>query len=221
LKPPAITAVLLDLDGTLVDSRAAYLDAAKTAFGRFGKATFDVSCVFEIPKRLEQGRSIDDLVQRIAVDRFLDVYLRTYYDVAAVKSKPLPRVREAIGALHKRVRLGLVTMRRVSGESVSRELEGFGLRRFFDCVLTSSDECRSKPSPDALLKCASMLGVKAGGCVMVGDSVVDVRAGKYAGMRTVGVLSGIYSCVELGTENPDLILENVCLLPDFLDLLVK
>jgi phosphoglycolate phosphatase len=66
-----------------------------------------------------------------------------------------------------------------------------------------------------------MLGVKAGGCVMVGDSVVDVRAGKYAGMRTVGVLSGIYSCVELGTENPDLILESVCLLPDFLDLLIK
>jgi HAD superfamily hydrolase (TIGR01509 family) len=221
LKPPAITAVLLDLDGTLVDSRAAYLDAVKTAFGRFGKGTFDVSCVFEIPKRLEQGRSIDDLVQRIAVDRFLDVYLRTYYDATAVKSKPFPRVYEAISALHKRVSLGLVTMRHVSGQSVSRELEGFGLRRFFDCILTSSDECRSKPSPDALLKCASMLGIRADACVVVGDSVVDVRAGKRAGMRTVGVLSGIYSCVELGAENPDLILESVCLLPNFLDLLIK
>jgi phosphoglycolate phosphatase-like HAD superfamily hydrolase len=51
----------------------------------------------------------------------------------------------------------------------------------------------------------------------VGDSISDIRAGKSAGATTVGVLSGIYSRKELEREKPDLILESVNFLPDFLE----
>jgi phosphoglycolate phosphatase-like HAD superfamily hydrolase len=46
---------------------------------------------------------------------------------------------------------------------------------------------------------------------------VDVRAGKNAGAQTVAVLSGIFSLKELERANPDLILESVKKLPDFLE----
>jgi phosphoglycolate phosphatase-like HAD superfamily hydrolase len=51
----------------------------------------------------------------------------------------------------------------------------------------------------------------------VGDSVADVKAGKNAGAKTVAVLSGIFSHKELEREKPDLILENINQLPDFLE----
>jgi phosphoglycolate phosphatase-like HAD superfamily hydrolase len=54
-------------------------------------------------------------------------------------------------------------------------------------------------------------------CVVVGDSVADIKAGKNAGIKTVAVLSGIFSREELESEKPDLIIENVNKLPDFLE----
>jgi phosphoglycolate phosphatase-like HAD superfamily hydrolase len=47
--------------------------------------------------------------------------------------------------------------------------------------------------------------------------VVDIRAGKNAGIRTVAVLSGIFGRKELERENPDLILKNISELPRFLE----
>ena len=54
-------------------------------------------------------------------------------------------------------------------------------------------------------------------CVVVGDSVADIKAGKTAGIKTVAVLSGIFSREELESEKPDLILKSVNKLPDFLE----
>jgi phosphoglycolate phosphatase-like HAD superfamily hydrolase len=68
---------------------------------------------------------------------------------------------------------------------------------------------KPKPSPEALIKCAEHLDVKIRDCAVVGDSVIDIRAGKNAGARTVAVLSGIFSREELAREKPDLILQNV------------
>lgn len=216
-----VEAVFLDLDGTVVDSRGAYLEALKVAFAKFGRTLFDVSAVFEVPKRLEQGIAVDDLVQGLDVERFLDVYLETFYNVTCVKSKPFSGVDRAVEKLHARVKLGLITLRCVPRSRVVEELDRFGLMEFFDLVVTAFDGWRPKPWPDVFVRCAADLGVKVGECVVVGDSVVDVRAGKNAGAKTVAVLSGIYSCAELQAEKPDLILENVGLLPDFLDLLAK
>jgi phosphoglycolate phosphatase len=50
-------------------------------------------------------------------------------------------------------------------------------------------------------------------CVIVGDSTVDVKAGKAAGSKTVAVLSGLYSREELAQANPDFIIEKITELP--------
>lgn len=216
-----VEAVLLDLDGTVVDSRAAYLEAARLAFSTFGHKTFDISVVLEIPKRLEQGKAIDDLVEGIDFDAFLDFYLKSFYAVTRFKSKLIPKVEESLMKLFGRFRLALVTLRCVPQEIVVDELSALGLIRYFDIVMTAFERCQPKPSPEAFVKCALKLGIRTDRCVVVGDSVVDIRAGKSAGMRAVAVLSGLYSCSELQAERPELILENITLLPDFIDLLVR
>ncbi len=54
-------------------------------------------------------------------------------------------------------------------------------------------------------------------CFMAGDSINDLRAGKAAGARTIGFLSGLYSREELEQENPDLVLPNVNSLPEYVE----
>jgi phosphoglycolate phosphatase len=214
-------AILLDLDGTIVDSREAYLEAMKTAFRSIGHKLIDVGTVTEIPKRLEQNLAIDDLLIGLDVKSFLGIYLRTYYENTATKSKLIPNVSEALRRLSEKANLALTTMRYVSKQQVLKELEKLGVAKYFRIVLTALDTCNSKPSPEALLKCAREFNVETGRCVVVGDSVVDIRAGKNAGAKTVGVLTGIFSRKELEAEKPDLILESVNELPESLDLLLK
>lgn len=53
--------------------------------------------------------------------------------------------------------------------------------------------------------------------MIVGDSVIDIKAGKAAGAKTVAVLSGLFARDELALENPDLILNDVTQLPNHVD----
>jgi beta-phosphoglucomutase-like phosphatase (HAD superfamily) len=94
-----IKGIILDLDGTIVDSRQAYLDAARTAFSAVGKHTFNAITVTEIPKRFEQDIPLDDLLPEIDLKKFPVAYLNAYDEVTAVKAKPLPHVRQSIKKL--------------------------------------------------------------------------------------------------------------------------
>jgi HAD superfamily hydrolase (TIGR01509 family) len=208
--------ILIDLDGTVVDSREAYREALTTALRDFGQTTVDDRLVTEIPKRVEQNEPLDSLLKGIDVRRFLETYLNAYYNLTLTRTKPMAGVSATLRKLSSKAKLGLVTMRCVPKERVIDDLERFNLKQYFQCVMTASDGCQPKPFPEAFVKCAERLGVKTSECLVVGDSVVDVRAGKRAGAVTVAVLSGIYSREELIAEKPDLIIESINELPRFL-----
>jgi len=209
-----VKGVFFDLDGTIVDSREAYLEAARTAFQALGKEPLDAKVALEIPRRLERKQPISDLVKG-GTGKFLDVYLSAYYSVTAEKTRPFLNVSTALENLSKKAKLALITMRAVPRHAVMAELEHFGIARYFTHVVTALDTSEPKPSPEALIRCVKALDVQICDCVIVGDSISDVRAGKAAGALTVAVLSGLFSREELAEERPDLILKDVTVLPDF------
>ena len=211
-----VKGILLDLDGTIVDSREAYLEAAKAAFAAIGRKMVNVKIATEIPRRLEQNLSINNLIRGIDAQKFLDAYLNAYYQATSTKAKPMPNVSETLKKLSQK-KLALITMRCVPKEKVIKELQKFGLAKHFQLVITALDTRHPKPSPEALIKCARQLGIQMDKCAVVGDSVADVKAGKTAGMKTIAVLSGIFTREELEGEKPDLILKSVNELPDFLE----
>jgi phosphoglycolate phosphatase len=112
--------------------------------------------------------------------------------------------------------LAVTTRRNILEKEVKKELAKFGLAKHVQKIVTSRDTLKPKPSPEALIKCAEYLHVKIRDCAVVGDSIIDIKAGKNAGAQTVAVLTGIFSREELETEKPDLILQNVKELPEFL-----
>jgi len=208
--------IFFDLDGTIVDSRDAYVEAARTAFQAMGREPPEPKAALEIPRRLEQNQPINDIV-KADVRSFLAVYLRTYYAISAEKTKPIRGIAATLEALSAKAKLALITMRSVPKKAVTAELKHFGIAKYFTHVVTALDTHKPKPSPEALIKTVKALDVQICDCVIVGDSVNDVRAGKAAGAATVAVLSGLFSRQELVNENPDLILESAVELPVFME----
>lgn len=86
-------------------------------------------------------------------------------------------------------------------------LEQFNLREYFQAIATAHTCAHTKPFPHPVLWAAEQMGVEASACLMVGDTVVDIRAGKAAGAQTVGVLCGFGREKELRRAGADLILE--------------
>jgi HAD superfamily hydrolase (TIGR01509 family) len=212
-----VKGIILDLDGTIVDSREAYIEAAKAASAATGQEKVDIKIAMEIPRRLEQNLSTNNMINGINAKKFLDTYLKSYYKVTVTKTKPIPNVSETLKKLSRKMKLALITMRHVPKEKVIKELENFGLAKYFQLVVTALETSQPKPSPEALIRCVKQLGIRISECAVVGDSVADVRTGRNVGAKTVVVLSGIFTREELEMEKPHLILKSINELPDFLE----
>ena len=208
--------IFLDLDGTIVDSKGAYIEAAKIAFQATGKKTPEPKVLIEIPRRIEQRLTIDDLTHGDTKE-FMHVYLKAYYSVTEAKTKLFPHVSAALEELSKKSKLALITMRHCPNQVIQKELDYFGIAKYFTYIVTAMDTSKPKPSPEALIRCIEALHLEMCECIIAGDSVNDVRAGKAAGARTVAVLSGLFQREELVKEYPDLILPDVSVLPEFIE----
>lgn len=211
-----VNGIFFDLDGTIVDSREAYIEAARIAFLTVGQNLPEKEAILEIPRRLERNQSITDVI-RCDIQEFLHAYLNAYYSLTTKKTKPLPNVLTTLKTLSGKAKLALVTMRAFPKENIIKELKVFNMAKYFTHVVTALDTNKPKPSPEALIKCAKALDVQICNCIIVGDSISDIRAGKAAGSKTVAVLSGLFSREELAKENPDLIIEDLTVLPKFIE----
>ena len=211
-----VKGIMFDLDGTILDTKPAYVEAARIAFKATGQDTPEMSTALQIPKRIEQKQPINDLV-KTDVKAFLDVYLRTFYTISASETKPFPNVASTLETLSQKAKLAVITMRFVPGNAIISELEQFHLNKYFTHVVTALDTHKPKPSPEALIKAVAAMDVQMCDCIIVGDSVVDVKAGKAAGAKTVAVLSGLYSRAELMEAEPNFIINDIAELTDLVD----
>ncbi len=85
-------------------------------------------------------------------------------------------------------------------------LKRHDLHSRFDFTLTRDDVAKMKPSPDGLLKAVRMMGLPKSEVIYVGDSIIDVKAAKGAGMRVASVTTGRYTHERLRSEGSDYIL---------------
>ncbi len=84
-------------------------------------------------------------------------------------------------------------------------LENCELLSNFDVILTALSARHTKPYPDPIRLAAKMMGVAPEACLMIGDTTVDIRAGKAAGAQTVAVLCGFGEEAELRRVGADVI----------------
>ena len=115
-------------------------------------------------------------------------------------------VDEMLKQLHGRYPMSVVSARDEKGTMAF--LEQYDLVKYFDVVVTGLSAKYTKPYPDPILLAAQRMKVAPENCLMIGDTTVDIRAGKSAGAQTVGVLCGFGEEPELRKMGADMILED-------------
>jgi HAD superfamily hydrolase (TIGR01509 family) len=211
-------ALLIDLDGTLVNSTQALFEATAAGFIAIGATTYDERIGIEIARRMEQNLPVQDLFspeQRKpqVIKKFLRTYIDAYYVSTINKTTLIPNVYETLQTLSQTMPLALVTLRFIPKKQITKELAKLKLLPYFRTVITTMDVKKPKPHPEAIMKAAQQLGVPVHNCAIVGDSIIDIQAGKAANTKTIAVLTGLYTRQELENEKPDLIIPDINKLP--------
>lgn len=120
-------------------------------------------------------------------------------EVLAEHGRVFPEVASLLETLRGRgAKLAIMT----GGQSIA-PIRDAGLLDHFEVVVTGQDITRRKPDPEGLLKCTAALGIETRDAVYVGDTPIDVRAGRAAGMYTVGLLAGAGDSAMLSASGPD------------------
>jgi len=188
--PEAISAILLDLDGTLVDSAPELARAVNDAFAPLERR---VLAVDEIRRMI--GNGIPVLTRRAlaatggtpeeeTAQQITD-QVRRIYDTL-----PAPRVYDGVGdtlARWHELGLTLVICTNKPEASARRLIAALGFDRFIAALAGGDTYPNRKPHPDHLLRPLRDLGLEPDAAVMVGDSQIDGRAAHDAGIPFIAV----------------------------------
>jgi HAD superfamily hydrolase (TIGR01509 family) len=199
-----IKALCFDVDGTLSDTDDLYARQLSKFFPKllFKKPNYTARRFvmwIEAPGNALLGLAdtlhLDD--EMVAVINWLSRH-RKHSDK---KFLLVPGVDEMLKQLHGRYPMAVVSARDEKG--TMRFLEQFDLVKYFDTVITGLSATHTKPYPDPVLLAAKNMNVPPENCLMIGDTTVDIRAGRAAGAQTVGVLCGFGEEPELRKMGAD------------------
>jgi len=201
-------AVLLDLDGTLLDTAPDLAAAANAMLADQGLAPLPADTI-----RGFIGQGIPRLVERclqasgfpLACERLqpaLRSFATHYARLNGAASRPFPGVPDALERMRAAsLRLACVTNK--ARAFTLPLLEKAGLAPFFDAVVTSDDVGRRKPDPAPFLHACRTLGVAPGEAAVVGDSANDAEAARAAGCRVLLVTYGYSEGRDVRTLDSD------------------
>ena len=203
------SALLFDLDGTLIDSGDDLAAAVNHTLShdRLGAVSRE-----QVLRMLGNGAPV--LVERAyayhgaekppdALARFRDHYREHCLDA----TRPYPGVVELLRRLAPERAVAVATNKPTA--FAEKIVDGLGLRPLVDTVVGPEAADAPKPSPGMLLSALEALGHGPGEAVMIGDSPSDVEAGRRAGLATIAVTWGYRSRELLAASGPDRLADTV------------
>ncbi|MGH9739961.1 MAG: HAD family hydrolase [Candidatus Acidiferrales bacterium] len=199
--------VLLDWDGTLLDSYAADARAYMAMFRAFGIEWGEPELKRHYcPNWYEVYRAAK--IPRASWRRADRLWREAY---SAERPKLLRGARTVVRSLARRFRLGLVTSG--SRDRVREQISRFGFEEFFSTFVFSEDAARKKPHPAPLNLALKRLNARAEDCVYVGDAPEDIEMARRAGVRAIGVLGPFPTAERIRGSCPNLLLGSIRELP--------
>jgi phosphoglycolate phosphatase len=209
--------LIFDLDGTLIDSRLDLVHSVNATLEHMGRAT--------LPHELIEsyvGNGVAVLIQRALgenppqeeIDRGQTFFLSYYREHMLDNTVMYPGVLEALEGLRGR-EMAVLTNKPVRfSEEI---LAGLGIAKFFRFVYGGNSFASKKPDPEGANALLRDFSVPCEEAMMVGDSAVDVRTARNAGIFACGVTYGL-GMESMRADPPDLMLDSLAELPGVLGL---
>jgi phosphoglycolate phosphatase len=202
--------VVFDLDGTLVDSVRDLATAVNGALRDAAPGTpplplSDVRAFVGEGARVLVERSLQRAGLARPADEVLALFLERYRSCLLETTRLYPGVQEGLDRLRDRA---LAVLTNKPGDLGRRILEGLGVADRFARIWGPAEATERKPRPEGLRKLVRELDMDPEDALMVGDSPVDVRTGRRAGVRTAGVTYGL-DPEALRAEAPDLLVDDL------------
>ncbi|MDP8973801.1 MAG: HAD family hydrolase [Actinomycetota bacterium] len=182
-----IRAVLLDIDGTLMDTNYLHVEAWAQAFEEVGERPPRSSIHHEI------GKGSDKLISELVADgeageRASELH-GEFYAKLQDRGHPLPGAKELLASLADRgYKVGFATS--AKPEELEHHVEDLEAEGKLAGVVSSEEVEGTKPAPDIFELALKRAGSSPEETVAVGDSVWDVESAKEAGVRTIAVMTG-------------------------------
>lgn len=206
--------LIFDLDGTLVNTLSDIATAINLTRGGFGLQPLseeEITC--------KVGDGVEYLVRQtvpVPEHLFTEAYAgygRHYAEHMLDRSALHEGVEEVLDYFRDRA-LGVITNKPIS--QTEKLLSGLSVRPRFRTVLGGDSLAEKKPHPLPLRYFMEENGLAARETVIIGDGINDVRAGKAAGVLTVGVTFGVATEEEMAAERPDYIIDHMGRLLDII-----
>jgi phosphoglycolate phosphatase len=214
--------VLLDLDGTLVDSAPDLAYSINAMLEQLGLPLRE-----EAEVRQWIGSGAERLVKRALIGALhgepepalfhqaFELFSEFYIDNTCHHSQLFPGVREGLDYLRDTGRkIGCVTNKR--GRFTDPLLKALGIFEDFHIVVSGDTLLVKKPDPLPLLHAAQTLGVEARYSLMVGDSINDVQAARAAGFGVLCVRYGYNNGENIEDAGPDVVVDSLAELSAFI-----
>ncbi|MBM4189941.1 MAG: phosphoglycolate phosphatase [Betaproteobacteria bacterium] len=185
--PLPVKAIMIDLDGTLLDTAEDLADAAAAMLKELALPVLELA---EIKTYI--GNGVSRLVKRCLTrdlhaepdpelnTRALAIYQKHYGAHVSRKSRPFPGVIEGLQKFqHMGFKLACVTNK--AEQFTLPLLRDTGLFSYFDLVLSGDSLPKKKPDPLPLLHAAQAFGIEPAEMLLIGDSLNDTQAARAAG----------------------------------------
>ncbi|WP_055489505.1 HAD family phosphatase [Streptomyces sp. TP-A0356] len=186
---PGITAVIFDLDGTLVDSEPNHFEAGRQLLAEQGVTDYtwaDHERYVGISTRETLALLKERHGLRAPLEELLAEKNRRYLDLARASTKVYPEMRTFVELLAAEG----VPMAVASGsspEAIEAILSGTGLASWFTTAVSADEVAHGKPAPDVFLEAARRLGACPADCVVLEDAAPGAAAAHAAGMRCIAI----------------------------------
>ena len=221
LKKPEM--VLIDVDGTLVDSVPDLAWCVDELMKRLGREPHG-----EAKVRNWVGNGVERLTRRALIgqldgepsdedfDKAYPIFLELYAENTSKRSVLYPGVKEGVEYLKASgYRLGCVTNK--AAQFTIPLLKDLGVYDEFEIVVSGDDLPKKKPDPLPLLHAAEQLGVKPENAMMLGDSKSDVKAARAAGFQIVCMSYGYNHGEDIRNYDPDAVIDSMVELQGLLE----
>lgn len=223
--PLAVRLVIIDLDGTLIDTAPDLAASANAMLEELGMGGYDRETwktwigngISRFVKRALTGE-LNGEPDKALYDRAYPILLRHYAERVSRESRPYPGVCEGMEQLQAAgFELACITNK---AEAFTRPLlKDLGLAEYFKLVLSGDSLPQRKPDPLPLLHACEIFGVTPAQGVLIGDSANDTEAARAAGMPVICVTYGYNRGLDVRTLGPVAVIDSLTELPRHIRLL--